>query len=191
MPNSPIEKSPDEVTAGAVLVSHPSLTAAFPTPPAGFVPTSAAEYRGLLPKLAEVSALPQAVDELRLLGGDYVSLFGKAAAAAQPVLAALDAASQWSRSRRAAEEWAAYARVQEGLAWKGARRIVEGMKRPFDLAAAHDPSVLTSYPGLARLLGVGKDIAKRALAARRRKAKAEGPSATPVTDAKPIEKPTA
>jgi hypothetical protein len=161
---------PTSNNVSPVLVQPPPSDIKVPAPPAGFVPTNKSDYRGFTPRRAELAALPDAVRELRHFD-DFDQVFGKTAPPAEHVAQAFDAAAQWSTLRLASEAWDDYARTQEGLAWVDTRALLERMKKPFELASTYDPSLLSKFPSLARLFGVGRAIAHRANATTARKAK--------------------
>jgi hypothetical protein len=107
---------------------------------------------------------------------DYEAVFGRTAPPVAGITQALEAASQWTALLADSSEWLGYVKSQEGMAWKDTLTLVDNLKAPFELASTHDPSLLSRYPSLARLLGAAKVIAKRGAATRKRNATASGGS---------------
>jgi hypothetical protein len=87
---------------------------------------------------------------------------------------ALDAAGQWSELLVETQNWMSYVKSLEGMAWKDTLTLIDRLKGPFALAGANDPSLLSKYPALARLLVVAKAAAKKAVATKKRNAKSAG-----------------
>ena len=152
-----------------------------PKAPAGFIPPSAADYRGFRPKRAELAVVPDAVLELRGFS-NYASVFGMTAPAAQLVASALESASKWSTLLASSTSWMDFVKAGEGMAWKDTLTLTDRLKQPFALASANDPSMIARYPAIARLLGAAQQIAKKATATKKRKAaaKASAHKAAPV-----------
>jgi hypothetical protein len=125
------------------------------------VATHRSDYRGTQPKLAELAVLHDCVLELQRFT-DYAGIFGKIAPPAAMVAQMFDVASKWSTDRRSASDWFNYVATEEGIAWKATRRILNRMKASFGLAAEVDPSLLTTYPSLARLFVIAKESARKA-----------------------------
>ncbi len=144
-----------------------------PKAPAGFIPPSAADYRGFRPKRAELAVVPDVVLELQAFS-DYASVFGKTAPPAAHVASALEGASKWSTLLAASVAWMDFVKAGEGMAWKDTLTLTDRLKAPFELASANDPALLGQHPALARLLGAAKQIAKKAVATKKRTAAAKG-----------------
>ncbi len=70
--------------------------------------------------------------------------------------------------RNASTAWDLYSRDQEGIAWRAMRATMDRLKPAFLLAAKTNPSVGTSYPGLAALLGAKAVSAQKGAATRKR-----------------------
>ena len=83
----------------------------------------------------------------------------------------------WSTLLSASTSWMDFVKAGEGMAWKDTLTLTDKLKAPFALATANDPSMLSKYPALARLLGAAKQIAKKAQATKKRTAKAAAKSA--------------
>ena len=143
-----------------VFVSAPPASANIPGTPAGFVFPKGTSYRAVLPKKVEVVVLADAVMELRSFV-DFAGTLGKTVPSQAEVVASFDAASRWSVMRDTSDAWDKYSMVQEGIAWTGVRAIMARLKPAFELAAAGDPAIATTYPKLAALLDAKKSIAKR------------------------------
>jgi hypothetical protein len=73
----------------------------------------------------------------------------------------------------------------EGMAWKDTLSLIDRLKGPFALAGANDPSLVSKYPSLARLLGVAKAAAKKAVAPKKRNAMSAGTGAARGANAQP------
>ena len=157
--------------SSAIGTVKPPPAVKVPKAPAGFIPPSAADYRGFRPKRAELAVVPDAVLELQAFG-DYGSVFGRTAPPAEHVAGALDGASKWSTLLAASMAWMEFVKAGEGMAWKDTLTLTDRLKAPFALASANDPSMLARYPALARLLTAGQAIAKKAQATKKRTAKA-------------------
>ena len=162
--------------ADTVGIVKPPPAVKVPQPPAGFIPPSAADYRGFRPKRAELAVVPDAVLELHGFS-NYGAVFGMTAPPADHVAGALDGASMWSTLLAASTAWMDFVKAGEGMAWKDTLTLTDKLKAPFALATANDPSMLSKYPALARLLGAAKQIAKKAQATKKRTAKAAAKTA--------------
>jgi hypothetical protein len=148
-------------------IVKPPPNVTVPTVPAGFVPSNPKDYRGFRPKSSELAVVPDVVIELESFS-DYVAVFGKTAPPEANIAQALDASLSWTAMLADSTEWFGYVKSQEGMAWKDTLTLVDKLKGPFALASQHDPSLVSRYPALARLLGAATVIAKRALATRQR-----------------------
>jgi hypothetical protein len=167
MPSTTTTTTPTNETTGGLVKPPPDV--AVPKVPAGFVPSNAKDYRGFRPKSSELAVVPDVVLELAGFH-NYQTVFGQTAPPVADVAQALDAASQWTSVLADSNDWHEYVHSQEGMAWKDALALVDRLKAPFELAVAHDPTLLSRFPGLARLLRAGKVIAKRASATKKRNA---------------------
>jgi hypothetical protein len=150
----------------------PPADAHIPAPPPGFVPTNGTDYRGLVPRKAELAVLPDVVAELGKFA-DYGLVFGKLLPPLPVVIDILNAAEQWSSMRAQSSQWDLYCRTQEGLAWEEVRPLLGKMRPAFTLAVSADAMVAKQNPQLARLLGVASNISKRGVASRKAKLKSE------------------
>jgi hypothetical protein len=141
-----------------------------PQPPSGFIATNPNDYRGFRPKKAELAVVTDAVRELHAFS-NYGAMFGMTAPPADHVAQALHAAGQWSSLLALSVAWVDYVRSLEGMAWKDTLGLIDRLKAPFDLASRSDPTLVSKYPSLARLLGTAKAIARRAASTKKRKAR--------------------
>jgi len=80
------------------------------------VPDNAMDFRGVLPRTAELVALPIAVGDLKRFT-DYAQVMGSKAPSLAQVQEVFDVTNQWSSARTQADAWDGYARTQEGVAW--------------------------------------------------------------------------
>ena len=180
MPNLPSTTT----TIGGLVKPPPNVNV--PTVPAGFVPSNTKDYRGFRPKSSELAVVPDVVVEL---GGfsNYQTVFGLTAPPVEDIAQALDASSQWTAVLADSTDWDEHVKSQEGMAWKDTLTLVDRLKAPFALASAHDPTLLSRYPALARLLGAAKVIAKRGAATKKRNAtlKARTANTTPAVHPAP------
>jgi hypothetical protein len=178
--------------SSVVFVQQPPKDAKIPTPPAGFVPTAGTDSRGLLPKKAHMAAIPDALSELDRFT-DFTQVFGMTAPPLAYTKQTLSAAGNWSLQRAQLRSWDLYCRTQEGMAWRGARQLIDRMAPAFALATATDSTVAQRYPGFARLFSASKQIAQKGVATRKANAKlkAEGKTPTKGFAAKAKQKQTA
>ena len=166
------KKSPIRVTSTGMGLVKPPPEVAVPRAPSGFVPSNPKDYRGFRPKSSELAVVPDVVLELGQFA-DYEEVFGRTAPPVENVSRALDAVAQWTALLAETSSWMEYVKSQEGMGWKDTLTLVDRLKAPFELASGHDPTLLSRYPALARLLGASKVIAKRAAATRKRNAMVE------------------
>jgi hypothetical protein len=148
-------------------------------PPAGFVADNTMDFRGVLPRTAELVALPAAVADLKKFT-DYPSVMGSKAPPWAQVIAAFDVTNQWSSARTQADAWDQYARTQEGVSWTMLRALMAQMAPIYEVAVGSDPTMASTLPSLTTLLGVKKTIARKAVSTRKANAKdkAEGKQPT-------------
>ena len=109
----PAPIGPSDITG----IVKPPPKVKVPAPPAGFIPPSAADYRGFRPKRAELAVVPDAVMELKAFS-NYAAVFGMTAPPVDHVASALDGASKWSTLLAASTEWMNFVKAGEGMAWK-------------------------------------------------------------------------
>lgn len=158
-----------------VFINPPPANANIPAPDAGWEPPAGNRYRGVVPKNAEVQALPDAIDELRAFGA-YAATFANLAPPQDQLVQLLDAAEQWSKMAKATALWSRYCKVEEGIVWTAVRGMVARLLPAFQLAQAADPTITGKLPKTAAFLGVRKQIARTAAStkAMNGKAKASG-----------------
>jgi len=148
-------------------IAPPPATANIPSVPDGFEPTNGTSYRGLVPRTSELVALPLAIQNL-LSFTDYAALIGATAPPLAEVLQTFQVSNEWSSMRNASSAWDAYSRDQEGVAWRAMRAIMTRLKPAFALAVKTNPSVATTYAGLASLLGAKVVSAQKGAATRKK-----------------------
>ena len=191
---TPSAPAPNTGTPPMIGSVKPPPSVKVPKAPVGFIPPSAADYRGFRPKRAELAVVPDVVLELRSFS-DYGHVFGMTAPRADLVAVALESASKWSALLAGSTSWIDFVKAGEGMAWKDTLTLTDRLKAPFALASANDPSMIVRYPAIARLLGAAQQIAKKAVATKKRKAatKAQAPAAgaAPQAPAAPAAAPAA
>jgi hypothetical protein len=140
-----------------------------------YAPATPGEFKNVLPRASELTALAQALKDLAAFKG-YQQMLGTTAPTYAEVVQALTIGAQWTSTRQVASRWDGYCVVQEGIAWRAIRLIMAELVPLFTLAAKANPKLLTQYPGLASLLGAKKAIAAKAVSTKRanKQAKAEG-----------------
>ncbi len=133
------------------------------------------EFRGVLPRTAELIALPAAVNDLKKFT-EYATVMGSKVPPWAQAILAFDVTNQWSSARTQADAWDAYARTQEGVCWTMLRALMAQIAPTFQVAVASDPTMASTLPGLTTLLGAKKTIAHKAVSTKKAnaKAKAEG-----------------
>jgi hypothetical protein len=167
--------SPNPKALPIVFIAPPPAGATIPAIPAGFEPTNGANYRGTQAQKAELVALPHALADLRSFAS-YPAILGAAAPSLAELVQAFDVSNQWSTMRNASSAWDAYCRDQEGLAWMVMRALMDRLKPAFLLAVRTNPSLASTYAGLAAFLGAKTVTAHKSAATRKRNKKnvAEG-----------------
>ena len=158
-----------EATPAASFVEPPPTTP-MPVPPAGFVAASPKEFQPYRPRAAQVAAAGLVVTELQSFA-DYATRMGPHAPAPSSVASAVELASAWRLVRTATETWLSYVENEDGLAWMNALVLLRQLEPLFQAAATTDPTLLTTYPGLARTFGASKVIAKSVTATKKKNAK--------------------
>ncbi|MGO9710582.1 MAG: hypothetical protein ACLQBL_17070 [Polyangiaceae bacterium] len=161
---APVPANPAPVPS-TPFIAPPPASANIPSPPSGFVPTNGANYKGMQPQKAELVALPLAITDLGNFTS-YTTTLGSTAPPIADVLQTLDVTSDWSTMRNAAAAWDAYCRDQEGICWTTMRTLMDRLTPSFQLAVKGNPSLATTYAGLATLLGAKAVSAKKSVATR-------------------------
>ena len=162
-----------------VLLDMPPPNANIPAPPSGFVAGDTADYRAVLPRDAELRALPIAVKDMSKFT-DYTQLLGQTAPPYAEMMQALTVANAWSSMRTESAAWDAFCGSQEGISWTTLRGQMERLQPSFDLATGGTSNVTTLYPGLATLLDAKKVIARKGASTRKMNKEAEAKGETPV-----------
>ena len=167
--------APAAVPAIVSSVDPPPTGAKIPVPPAGFTPATPGEFRSVVPRKSELAALPQALIDLAKFA-DFDALFAGIGLTQAEVTQCLLVGSLWSTMRLASSQWDDYSVLQEGYAWRAIRAALLRLEQAFLLAAQANPKLVTTYPGLAGLLGAKSAIAQRGASTRRlnKAAKAKG-----------------
>jgi hypothetical protein len=163
----------------ALFLKPPPPTTSIPAVPSNYVPNSGTNYRGTGPKKAELVALPLAVADLRNFT-NYSQVIGATAPPYEAILQMFEVTNEWSSTRTASNAWDGYCVDQEGICWRQMRTAMGRLKPAFDLAAAGDSSLASTYAGLATLLGVKKVIAKKAVSTKRANKKAVADGKAPI-----------
>ena len=156
-----------------VFVSPPPPGVSIPT--IEYQPAAPGEFRNVLPRASELTALSQAIKDLGAFTS-YSQTFGTTAPEYQEVVQAFTVGAQWTSMRKLSLSWDGYCHVQQGLSWRAIRQLMSQLVPIFAIAAAANPKLLTQYPGLASLLGAKKAIARKAVSTKKanKTAKAEG-----------------
>jgi hypothetical protein len=150
-----------------LFLAPPPADANIPSVPDGFEPTTGAAYRGIQPRTSELVALPIAIGDLARFG-NYAAVIGATAPPLDEVRQVFEVTNEWSTIRNASTAWDLYSRDQEGIAWRAMRSTMDRLKPAFELAAKTNPSIATTYPGLASLLGAKAVSAQKGAATRKR-----------------------
>jgi hypothetical protein len=175
-PAAAAQTSPAPATAPPaplVYLDLPPADSNIPVPPPEFVAGDTADYRAVLPRDAELRALPTAVKDLGKFT-NYTQILGDTAPPYEEVLRAFTAANGWSSARTRTAAWDAFCGSQEGIAWTTLRAQMERLQPSFELAAGGSSNIDTMFPGLASLLGAKKVIARKGASTRKANTKAEG-----------------
>lgn len=144
--------------------------ASAPPPPEGFVPTKLG--RGGRPQKSQINLAPKAATELRT-STHYAGEFGNAAPDPVAVADALSTARAWSDKLQNANDWQAYVKEQEHLAWKHAVAVSDPLRSLFEVRAERDPNIGTTYPSLSAFFGVAKERAAKGAATKKRQRNAK------------------
>jgi hypothetical protein len=163
---TPVQPIPNATS----LQSPPSVT--LPALPDGYDPKNKPHTRGSYPKKAELSAVPDAVRELGMFA-DYEVVFGKTAPDAAQLAEGLTVSAEWMVLLAEITAFLTYVRMSTAVTWLATRGLVESLKAPFELASKNDTTLPAKYPGLARLLGAAKVIARKGVSTRDNNKKAE------------------
>jgi len=156
---TPVEKT-------VLWINPPPADAVIPVPPPGTQNANGVDYRALLPKKLELSAMPDVVAELRRFT-EYGSVFGKTAPPLTYVEQTFDAATKWSAMRVGVATWDLYARSQEGASWSDVRAIIAALSPAFELATRTDATLARQFPALVRLFDVKRVFAARSVSSRK------------------------
>jgi hypothetical protein len=152
-------------------VSPPPLSV-IPEPPAGYKPGRLGRYRGYRPSSMELLAAKGAVVDLKAFK-DYAAVFGSAAPEGPLVAQALALALEWRHARKPSENWEAYVREQDAIAWYSALKLLEELKHFFVPALAKNAALGLAYPALTAFLGASKETGKLVSATKKKRKKAK------------------
>ena len=171
----PSTPAPPASGASLVFIALPPANANIPSAPKGWTNRSGEDYRGSLPKKAELAALTGALADLKRFT-DYAQVLGATAPPLEHVVQLLQAGAAWSSMRVSTAMWEVFSQAQEGLAWVAIREVIGTLRPSFDLAVTANRSLATRLPSLASLLDAQKVIARKSASTRRanKKADAEG-----------------
>jgi len=185
MPVTPIPITPSApvTTSSPVVVPAAPSVASLPSPAPGFVPSSLVEFRGYHAKPAQVAMVPQLVSELTPPDA-FDSALGSFSPPGGPYTQILSLAADWTAARIAVEVYLAFAKTQEGIAWRSALTQTEQIKAVFDVAVVRNATLPEQFPALSRFLGVPSQITQRAHATRKRKKAAAVATSTTATAAR-------
>ena len=163
--------TPASVGAVAAVAASPSVdpppaNANIPATPSGFTPATPGEFRGVVPRQAELAAMPQALTDMSKFS-NFDPLFSGVGLTQTGVSQCLLMGSLWSTMRIATTEWDQYCVLQEGYAWRAIRATLLRLEQAFMLAAQANPQLVALYPGLSSLLGAKKVAAQKGASTRR------------------------
>jgi hypothetical protein len=169
------------VILGQAAVTDPVPTEKAPTPPE-YTPVKFG--RGSYVKSAQETLATKMASELKAYP-DYKEVFGTTAPDPATIAAALETAQAWSTSLANATAWFQYVRQETVLAWRHALGLTDSLQGPFDLAIGRNATVAEALPSTAKFFDVPKEIAKKAVATRKknRLKKASASAATPAVTA--------
>jgi hypothetical protein len=158
-----------------VTIALPPAGATVPTPPANYAPAIPGEFRTVVPRKAELTALSQTlVDLSRFTSFDQT--MGSTAPTLAEVQEALTVGAAWTAMCQATTAWLGYALLMQGLAWRLIRTQMDSLRPAYLLAAKRNPKLAEQYGGLAKLLTAPAAVAQTALATKKanKQAVAEG-----------------
>ncbi len=156
-------------------VPPPPASSNIPTPPAGYTPATPGEFRGIVPRKRELTALAQALVDLSRFT-DYDTVMGNTAPARADVIQAFTTGAQWTTQYQSSDAWQKYAGLMQGLSWQVIRTQEDYLRPAFALAAKRNPALAEKYTGLAKLLAAPNTSAQKAVATKKanKKDAAEG-----------------
>jgi hypothetical protein len=129
------------------------------------MPELTLNLRGVQLHKSEQALVPGAIADLGRFD-DYDLVFGRTSPKLAALCDTLEAAHEWSSAVSAAEQWFAYVRAQESIAWADAHALLLRMRPAFRLASSADASLPDRFPSLARLVAARRIVARRGAAAR-------------------------
>ena len=164
------------------VVMGPPADANIPSVPEGVEPTNGTDYRGIVPRKAELAVLADVITELQK-STDFSTVFGRGMPSLDYIVQVFVAANAWSLMRNKTDAWDLYARTQEGLIWMTVRALMARMKPVFDATTSASSEVATEFRSLALFLNAAQVIAKRAATTRKGNAKSKAKGETPTEGA--------
>lgn len=147
-------------------VPPPPPNSNIPVPPTGYTPPTPGEFRGIVPRNRELTALAQALVDLSRFA-DYDTVMGNTAPARADVIQALTTGSQWTTQFQSSGAWQKYAGLMQGLSWQVIRTQEDYLRPAFALAAKRNPALAEKYTGLAKLLAAPSTTAQKAVATKK------------------------
>ena len=168
----------------AAPVASPSVPSALEGPPAVTIPAVPAGYvvanrhtvMGFYPNATELAAAPQVVTDLGNFA-DYLTVLGTSAPEASALAGSVTVGINWRNLRNACEAFTAYVKSQDALAWKAAFVGLDELKPLFLIAATKNPTLATTYAGLAAMFDAPKVIARSGAVTRKKTAKTKASAA--------------
>jgi hypothetical protein len=166
---------PSKPVTGLVTIELPPAGLVIPPPPQDYSPASPGEFRGVVPRAGELTALPQALIDL----GKFTTFdqtMGATAPTQAEVIEALTAASKWTTTCQATRTWLGYAILMQGMAWRLVRAQLDSLRPAYLLATKRNPKLAEQYGGLTKLLSVPKVTAQQGAVVKKlnKQAQAEG-----------------
>jgi hypothetical protein len=162
-------------TPRATLLQEPPAVVV-PTAPPTFDPENApTTSSAAFPRKEELAAVDAAITELGAFS-EYTEVLGKTAPPVAQLVAALTVAMKWSAMLASAQAFTFYVHAQTGVTWQAARLLLGRVNARFQVASADDPSLVSQYPALVRLLGAARVAAAKGASTKKanREAKAKG-----------------
>jgi hypothetical protein len=175
-PDIPAATPPPPVASGTASTASPATPLVFlqpppadaniPKVPAGATSLGASAYRGVMPKALELAALQGAVEDLKRFT-NFEQVFALTGLKYAQVLQAFEVGAEWSSMRAQSDAWDRFSLTQQGISWTTIRAMINRIQAVLEPVTTADPSLVTTFPSFATLLGAKKVIAKKGAAVRR------------------------
>ena len=179
--NSPGTEAPSPPSTLESTVTLSTTPQALDLPPIPPGPTDSGSLaRGYFPRASEAAALPDVALEVAT-STTYTSTFGPSMPTVGPFVVMLQNAAEWTTQRIALEAYLAYAKGQEGLAWKALRPHLDQAKEVYAVTVSKNTDVPVLFPALTRLFDGNVSVAKKGHATRKRKKAAMAAEASSVS----------